>query len=164
MVSATVMLAELLADGPRPATECMEAMWDAGYNRHATEKAKKQLKVRSRKLGAWGGKYVWETPSYWCCPTCLRPWTDAYTPPPPVEPVGPPAFGYIDGEPFGPERADEDVQEPQEPDHEPEPVENTPVRQQVVSRQRIGLCNCCGMPGEPGERCTAPIRGLGGMT
>jgi hypothetical protein len=161
-VTALDMLAEVLANGPKPAAEVIGAMRAAGYTRHAIEVAKKRLRVRSRKLtGSYPAPFVWETPAHWCCPYCKRPWADGYTPPPPVQPVGRDIGYYENGEYHAGDDTEQEQRQAEGGEDTHEPLEEPPVQQAFVSRQRIGLCNVCGAPGEPGDRCTHPIRGLG---
>jgi hypothetical protein len=68
---ATIILREILADGPVPATTVRREAGQAGLGPHALRRAKAALGVRSRKLGGRGTTdqgWVWAR-----CPRILRP-------------------------------------------------------------------------------------------
>ncbi len=57
---ATQVLAQIIADGPRPVTEIIKEMNNAGFSVDQAKRAKKRLGMRSRKVGAPGEPQHWE--------------------------------------------------------------------------------------------------------
>lgn len=57
---ATQVLAQVIADGPRPVTEIIKEMSSAGFSVDQAKRAKKRLGMTSRKVGAPGESQHWE--------------------------------------------------------------------------------------------------------